>query len=69
MSVVFLKCVHFIANNILRMNLKLHPDELTRIRSYSHVSSICAKANFKISDYYFGLRDLFTYVVVALEKR
>jgi len=68
LSVIFLKAVHFILNNIFRIGIKLHPDELTRIKSYSHVESLCERANFKIVDYYFGLKDLFTYAVVTLEK-
>lgn len=67
-SEIFLKSVHFILNNILRRNVKLHPDEITRIRSYKHVKSICGKAGFKIIDYYFGPKDFFTHVVLTLKK-
>ena len=69
LSLLFLKIVHFIINNIFRMDTKLHPDEITRIRSYWHTKSFCEKADLKITDYYFGPRDLFTYVVVTLKKR
>lgn len=65
-SVIFLKMVHFILNNVLRRNVALHPDEISRIRSKKHVRKLCSEAGFKINDYYFGARDLFTYCVVAL---
>ena len=69
LSEIFLKVVHFVLNNILRRNIKLHPDEITIVKSYSHIRSLCEKANFKIVDYYFGPRDLFTYTVVTLQKK
>lgn len=67
-SEIFLKSVHFILNNILKRNIKLHPDEITRIKSKSHIKSICDKAGFKIADYYFGSKDFFTHVVLTLKK-
>src|SRR3989338_5188153 len=69
LSVLSLKMVHFMINRIFRMDIKLHPDEITRIKSYSHMKFFSEKTNLKITDYYFGLRDLFTYVVVTLKKR
>lgn len=68
LSIVFLKTVHFIANKVFRKNIKLHPDEITKVKSYSHVKSLCERANFKIIDYYFGPKDLFTYSVVTIQK-
>lgn len=68
LSTIFLKVVHFILNNILKRNMKLSPDEITRIKSPLHIKSICEKAGLKLIDYYFGPKDLFTYVVVTLEK-
>ena len=67
-SEIFLKTMHFILNNLFRRNVKLHPDEITRIKSHSHVKSICERADFKVVDYYFGPRDFFTHVVATLQK-
>lgn len=68
LSVVFLKAVHFIANKVFRKNIKLHPDEITKIKSYSHVKSLCERANFNSIDYYFGPKDLFTYCCITIQK-
>lgn len=68
LSVISLKAVHFILNNILRRNIRLHPDEITRLKSYSHAKFLCDKANFKIIDYYFGPKDFFTYAVLTIQR-
>jgi len=68
LSVIFLKIARFILNGILRKNIKLQPDEMSRIRSYSHAKFLCERANFKIMGYYFGPKDFFTHVVLTLQK-
>ncbi len=68
-SVIFLKCVHFLLNRILNKNIYLHPEEITRIRSKKHAYQIFERANFEVVDYYFGPRDAFTYSVIAAVKR
>lgn len=68
-SVVFLKIVRFVLKSILNKDIKLHPDEVTRIKSKKHAKAILENGNFSMIDYYFGIRDFFTYaVVVALKK-
>jgi len=68
LSVRFLKGVHFVLNKLLKKNIQLHPEEITRLQSREHALAICSKAGFSVVDYYFGARDLFTYCVVALAK-
>ena len=50
------------------IKVKLHPDELTLVKSRSHIEAIGVKADLKIVDYYFGLRDLFTQVAIVFKK-
>jgi len=69
LSVIFLKCVHFVLNRILKKNIYLHPEEITRIKSKKHAYQILDRANFEVVDYYFGTRDAFTYSVIAAVKR
>ncbi len=69
LSVMFMKVVHFILQEILKKDTKMHPDEICRIRSRRHVESIVAGSGFKIIEYYFGLRDLFTQCVVVLDPQ
>lgn len=67
-SVVFLKGVHFLLNRVLGRNVKLHPDEITRVRSRRHVEGLLAQAGFTTIEYYFGPRDFFTYAVIVARK-
>ena len=66
LSVRFLKMVHFILQKALRKDIKLHPDEICRIRSRAHVEGIMNRAGFCLDRYYFGWRDMFTYVVIVI---
>ncbi len=69
-SVIFLKMVKWILENIFgRKNVKFHPDEITRVQSKRHVCQIFEETGFRVVQYYFGLRDFFTYSVIAVEKR
>ena len=67
-SVTFLKGVHFILNDLLKKNIQLHPDEITRIQSKSHVTGLLEKCGFTLKQYSFGLEDFFTYVIVIAKK-
>jgi ubiquinone/menaquinone biosynthesis C-methylase UbiE len=68
-SVVFLKGVKWYLQNILgKKNVKIHPDEITRVQSKKHVVGLLENAGFSVEGYYFGLRDFFTYSVIIVEK-
>ena len=69
LSVTFLKGVHFILNDLMKKSIKLHPDELTRLRSKKHAKDIVARSGFSMEDYYFGTKDLFTHSVVVGRKQ
>ena len=67
-TVFVLDSAHFILNKIFRMKIKLHPDEITRVKSRKHAVETFEKAGFKIVKYYFGARDIFTQAVVIADK-
>jgi len=69
LSVIFLKIVHYILNRVLKKNIYLHPEEITRIRSKKHAFQIFDKAKFDVVNYYFGPKDFFTYSVIVATKR
>lgn len=69
LSVIVLKIAHFVLNRILKKNIKLHPQEITRVRSRAQVKAYLDAADFRLLDYRFGPRDLFTYAVVVGEKQ
>lgn len=67
-SVIFLKFVHFMLNKVMKKNMKLHPDEISRVQSKKSVLETVNKAGFETKQYYFGPRDFFTYTVIAASK-
>jgi SAM-dependent methyltransferase len=68
-TVIVLKGIHFFLNTVLRKNVRLHPDEPSLIRSGKQAKSIAESAGFRLVAYDFGIRDLFTYAVLVLEKQ
>jgi len=69
LSVMALKLAHFILNRVLKKNISLHPEEITRVKSRAQVNAYLEAAGFHLLAYSFGIRDLFTYAVVVGEKR
>jgi dolichol-phosphate mannosyltransferase len=69
LSVIFLKAVHFVLNRVLKKNIQLHPEEITRLRSESHARALFERAGFDVIDYSFGPRDAFTYSVIVAARR
>ena len=67
-TVIFLNTTHFILNNILRRNIRLHPDEISLIKSKKQVGEVLKAGGFKMTKFYFGPKDLFTYCVVVGKK-
>jgi dolichol-phosphate mannosyltransferase len=67
-TVFVLDSIHFILNKILRLDVKLHPAEITRLKSRSHAISTFERAGFKVIDYYFGAMDFYTQAVIVGEK-
>lgn len=67
-TVFVLDTTHFILNRIFRMKIKLHPDEITRLKSRKFGVEMFESAGFHVLKYYFGPRDLFTQAVIVAEK-
>ena len=68
LSVSALSFAHFVLNRILRRGVKLHPDEITLLESKSHAYGLFNQARFAVDDYYFGIKDFFTYCMVVVSK-
>ena len=67
-TVIILKGIHFFLNTVLRKGVQLHPPEPSLIKSGKQAKSIAGQAGFRLVAYDFGIRDLFTYAVLVLEK-
>ena len=68
-SVVVLKAAHWVLNDVLRKPTKLHPAEISLLRSRRWVELLMHQAGFRIAEYSFGLRDFYIQAVVVAEKR
>lgn len=68
LSVIFLKGVHFLFNDVLRKRVQLHPAEISRPRNKAHAKAMYEHFGLAMVEYYFGLMDIFTYAVIVLEK-
>lgn len=68
LSVIFLNTTHFILNDLLRRKIRLHPTEISLIESKLQVENLLKDTGFKLTNYYFGLEDLFTHCIIVAKK-
>ncbi|MGZ6370773.1 MAG: methyltransferase domain-containing protein, partial [Bdellovibrionota bacterium] len=69
LSVIFFKVLKVLVTTITRRkDVKFHPDEICRVQSKKHALGIFQRSGFRVLDYYFGPRDVFTYSVIVAEK-
>ena len=67
-TVMVLDTTHFIVNRVLRIPMKLHPDEVSLLRSRAHLEQLIGGTGFGIEQFYFGPRDAFTHVICVLSQ-
>src|SRR3989344_1319493 len=67
-SVIFLNSTHFILNRVLGRNIRLHPEEISLIKSKRQVDEILKKSGFKLTKFYFGPLDFFTHCIIVAKK-
>lgn len=69
LSVIFFKVLVFITTRILRIkNVKFHPGEINRIKSKKQVSRMIKRSGLQFINFEFGIRDLFTYVIIIAKN-
>jgi 2-polyprenyl-3-methyl-5-hydroxy-6-metoxy-1,4-benzoquinol methylase len=69
MSVIALRIIHFVLNQILRRNIQLHPPEPSKARSRRQIQKLLDESEFDLESFSFGIRDAFTYAVIIAAKR
>jgi SAM-dependent methyltransferase len=67
-SVMVLNSAHWIMGRVLHNGVRLHPPEVSLVRSRDEVESLVEPKGFNIVDYSFSLRDAYVQVVVVAEK-
>jgi len=67
-TVRFLGIVHYVLRSFLKHDIKLHPDEVTHVRSKGQVNEYLKNSGFVLDKFSFGIRDLFTQVAIIARK-
>jgi hypothetical protein len=57
--------LHWVLKKVWKRDVKLHPDELTHVRSKKQVQEYLKQSGFTLEEFYFGVRDLFTQAVIV----
>jgi dolichol-phosphate mannosyltransferase len=69
LSVFALKILRWIFKRVLGREIIFHPAEPSLVRSRKEVNNFLEQTGFQLREYYFGIRDAFTYVVVVADKK
>jgi ubiquinone/menaquinone biosynthesis C-methylase UbiE len=68
-SVIFFKALVYVYKKILnKKKAVFHPTEIFRLKSEGEARRIFKDEGFRVIEYYFGMRDLFTYSVIVAQK-
>jgi dolichol-phosphate mannosyltransferase len=68
LTVRVLATVHWSFRRLGKHDVKLHPDEITHVRSKVQVRRYLEASGFSLIEFYFGVRDLFTQAVIIGQK-
>jgi hypothetical protein len=69
LSVFALRILRWSFKRVLRRDIVFHPAEPSLLRSRKEVTGFLDEAGFQLKEFYFGIRDAFTYVVVVADKK
>jgi dolichol-phosphate mannosyltransferase len=68
-SVAVLHSIHWILNDVFGRGVRLHPAEVSLVRSRRHAESVLNDGGFALGDFKFGPADLFIQAVVTAQPR
>jgi ubiquinone/menaquinone biosynthesis C-methylase UbiE len=68
-SVAVLNGVHWVMNDVLGRDTRLHPPEVTLVHSKNEARTIFEDNGFDLLSYAFGARDMFVQAVAVGERR
>lgn len=64
-SAMVLDTAHWVLNDVLHKNVRLHPPECSRVHSRQEASALLASGGFKLDSYHFGAKDFFVQAVIV----
>lgn len=67
-SVAVLNGAHFVLNDVLHKNVRLHPPEHSLVHSKQEAQKLLASGGFELTSYDFGVKDFFVQAVVVATR-
>jgi SAM-dependent methyltransferase len=67
-SVMVLNSAHFVLNEVLQKNVRLHPPEFSLVHSREEATALLSSGGFVLESYQFGIKDLFVQAVVVATR-
>jgi dolichol-phosphate mannosyltransferase len=67
-SVLVLHAVHYVLNDVMGKNVRLHPPEVSLVHSSKEAGALVGEAGFDLASYSFGPRDMFVQAIVVAKK-
>jgi ubiquinone/menaquinone biosynthesis C-methylase UbiE len=67
-SVIVLKGIHYVLNDVMQRDIRLHPPEISLVHSQAEARKLLESGGFRMSSYKFGPRDMFVQAVVVGER-
>jgi len=68
-SVMLLNSLHWVLNDVLHKDVRLHPAEFSLVHSRREASDLLAGGGFDLASYDFGPKDFFVQSVVVATRR
>jgi dolichol-phosphate mannosyltransferase len=68
-SVAVLDSIHWLLNDVLGRDVRLHPAEVSLVRSRRHAESLLNDGGFALEDFRFGPADLFVQAIVTAQPK
>ena len=68
-SVAVLGSIHWLLNDLLQRNVRLHPAEVSLVRSRRHAESLLSEGGFALENFRFGAADLFVQAIVTAQPK
>jgi len=68
-SVMLLHATHWLLNDVLHKDVRLHPPEFSLVHSRKEASDLLASGGFDVTSYDFGAKDFFVQSVVVATRR
>jgi dolichol-phosphate mannosyltransferase len=67
-SVMVLNAAHWVLNDVMHRNVRLHPPEVSLIHSREEAAELLGEGGFKLESYHFGMRDFLVQAVVVASR-